>query len=68
MPGPDQPLKPVVEMPSTSRRWKARKKPMIGSRDSRDIASVWPHELRLVASMNARRATGTVYVLTLFPR
>lgn len=63
-----QPLRPVVEMPSTSRRWKAMKKPMIGSRESSDIASVWGHELRLVASMNARKATGTVYELTLLPR
>jgi hypothetical protein len=59
-PAPDQPLKPVVEIPSTSRRWKAMKNPTIGSRDRSDIASVCPQELRLVASMNALRATGTV--------
>lgn len=59
-PAPDQPLKPVVEIPSTSRRWKAMKNPTIGSRDSSDMASVCPQELRLVASMNALRATGTV--------
>jgi hypothetical protein len=41
---------------------------MIGSRESSHIASVRGHELRLVASMNARKATGTVYELTLLPR
>ena len=41
---------------------------MIGSRESSDIARVRGHELRLVASMHARKATGTVYELTLLPR
>lgn len=41
---------------------------MIGRRESSHIASVRGHELRLVASMNARKATGTVYELTLLPR
>src|SRR5215472_9197952 len=35
-----QPLRPVVEIPSTRRRWKAMKKPMMGKRESSDIARV----------------------------
>jgi hypothetical protein len=36
------PFNPVVLAPSSSKRWKIRKKPTIGSSDRTDIAKSWP--------------------------
>lgn len=54
------PFSPLVLMPSTSIRWKARKNRNTGSSDSTDMANIGPTALWLVESMNSVSATGTV--------
>jgi len=55
-----QPLSPVVEIPSSSSRWKARKNPKVGTRASTDMANSCPGCCTPVVSRKARSATGTV--------
>jgi hypothetical protein len=55
-----QPFRPLVLMPSTSIRWKARKNRKTGSSDSTDMANIGPTALVPVESRNARSPMGTV--------
>lgn len=65
-PNTHYPRIPVVEIPSTIRRWEIRKKMKIGASASDAIANIGPQVEALVESRKSRGPSDTVYFSTLF--